>query len=111
MTNDLLAAGLTRAEKNARYVEHVDRAMRKNPRVVVCKFLDFVDNALSLHHSMDAGFITRQATKYAPLEPLFLARFDDRAVLELFGQGVVDEVRRALAGSRLREFAAAAPAS
>ena len=105
MTNDLLPAGLTRAEKNVRYIDHVDQAMRESARVVVGKFVDFADNALSLHHSMDVRFVTRQATKYAPLEPLFLERFDDPAVLELFGHGVIDEMRRALAGSRLREFA------
>jgi (p)ppGpp synthase/HD superfamily hydrolase len=105
MTNDLLPAGLTRAEKNVHYVSHVDHAMRESARVVVCKFVDFADNALSLHHSMDDGFVSRQATKYLPLEDLFNDRFEDEVVLELFGQDVVDNMRRALSASRLKEFA------
>ena len=44
LTNPLNPDGLTRDEKNARYVEHVLSEIG-NPRVFVAKYVDFVDNA------------------------------------------------------------------
>ena len=44
LTNPLSPDGLTREEKNTRYVEHV-LAEIGDPRVFVAKYVDFVDNA------------------------------------------------------------------
>jgi (p)ppGpp synthase/HD superfamily hydrolase len=73
LTNPLLPDGLTRQQKNALYVEHVLAGIL-DPKVFISKFVDFVDNALSLHHSVNLGMAQRLATKYLPLVEPFRAR-------------------------------------
>jgi (p)ppGpp synthase/HD superfamily hydrolase len=73
LTNPLLPDGLTRQQKNALYVEHVLAGIL-DLKVFIAKFVDFVDNALSLHHSVNPGMTQRLATKYLPLVEPFRAR-------------------------------------
>jgi hypothetical protein len=101
LSNPLLPDGLTRARKNEAYIEHVGAS----PQIFVAKFVDFADNALSLHHSMNAGFVKRQATKYGPLVVLFAARLDDADVLAFVGPEAVEDMKAQLAANRLEEFA------
>jgi hypothetical protein len=105
LSNPLLPEGLSRARKNAAYLEHVRDAIA-SPQVFVAKFVDFADNALSLHHSMDRVFVKRQATKYGPLVALFAGRLDDADVLALVGPDVIARMKAHLADNRLEEFAA-----
>lgn len=73
LTNPTLPDGLTREQKNVLYIEHVLAGIA-DPLVFIAKFVDFVDNALSLHHSVNPGMVTRLATKYRPLVEPFRAR-------------------------------------
>ena len=76
LTNPLSPDGLTRDEKNTRYVEHV-LAEIGDPRVFVAKYVNFVDNALSLHHSVNPAMVKRLAAKYLMLVEPFRARLAD----------------------------------
>jgi (p)ppGpp synthase/HD superfamily hydrolase len=107
LSNPLLDDRLSRAAKNEAYVEHVAEAIRSTP-VLVAKFVDFADNALSLHHS-DATYARKQATKYLPLVALFEQRLGDPDVAELVGADAVARMREALDGNRLRELAERRP--
>jgi (p)ppGpp synthase/HD superfamily hydrolase len=104
LSNPLLGEGMSRSAKNAAYVEHVAEAIRSTP-VLVAKFVDFADNALSLHHT-DEAYARKQATKYLPLVALFDARLDDPDVAALVGPDAVAAMREALDGNRLSELAA-----
>ncbi|BDZ50734.1 hypothetical protein GCM10025867_29750 [Frondihabitans sucicola] len=104
LSNPLLDDELSRAAKNRAYVEHVGEAIRSAP-VLVAKFVDFADNALSLHHA-DSAFAQRQAKKYLPLVALFEERLGDPDVTALVGADAVARMREALDGNRLRELAA-----
>lgn len=90
MTNDISVPGLSRAEKHANYVKHVVIAI-EDPRVAIAKFIDFVDNAVGLHHNLQGagtGMVVRLATKYTPLVPIFferLQRDDVRALVSANG--------------------------
>ncbi|MCU1404559.1 MAG: hypothetical protein JWQ43_862 [Glaciihabitans sp.] len=106
LSNPLLPDGLGRAQKNSAYFDHVRSAIA-SPQVFVAKFVDFADNALSLHHSTDRVYVKRQATKYKPLVGLFSARLNDDDVLALVGVDVVRQMRGQLAGNRLAEFSSA----
>ena len=106
LSNPLQKHGLSREQKNAAYVEHVAEAIA-SPHVLVAKFVDFADNALSLHHSADRGYAKRQATKYGPLVPIFAARLEDDDVRILFGADAVSQMKAQLADNRLAEFATA----
>jgi (p)ppGpp synthase/HD superfamily hydrolase len=106
LSNPLLPAGLSRTAKNRAYIDHVRTAI-DSPQVFVAKFVDFADNALSLHHSMDRGFVKRQAIKYRPLVALFAARLGDDDVQKLVGPQVIARMTRQLEGNRLAEFSTA----
>jgi (p)ppGpp synthase/HD superfamily hydrolase len=106
LSNPLLPNGLSRAATNKAYIDHVGIAIA-SPQVFVAKFVDFADNALSLHHSMDRGFVKRQAIKYRPLVALFASRLADADVVELVGPEAVGRMKRQLAGNRLAEFSTA----
>lgn len=103
LSNPLLDDGLSRTAKNRAYVRHVARAAESAP-VLVAKFVDFADNALSLHHADDA-FASRQAKKYLPLVALFDQRLGDDDVRDLVGPDAVARMREALDGNRLGDLA------
>ena len=105
LSNPLHPGGLSRSEKNELYLSHVREAI-ESPQVFVAKFVDFADNALSLHHSPNDDFVKRQATKYEPLVALFAERFRDDDVLALVGAPTVAQMRAQLDENRLEEFAA-----
>jgi (p)ppGpp synthase/HD superfamily hydrolase len=106
LSNPLLPTRMDRSQKNAAYVDHV-RLATESPAVLVAKFVDFADNALSLHHSRDDVFVARQATKYAPLVEIFTQRLDDVDVLALVGASAVERMKEQLAANRLDELSAA----
>jgi (p)ppGpp synthase/HD superfamily hydrolase len=105
LTNPASVAGATRVERNAQYVEHVALVIG-DPFVLLVKFSDFADNALSLHHHTHIdGMTQRLAQKYLPLVPEF-----DRALRMLEARGgsfadVAQQMLRALGKNRLVELA------
>ena len=107
LTNPPTVPGATRAERNARYLDHVAVAVRDD-RVLMVKFSDFADNALSLHHHQHLdGMASRLATKYAPLVPIF-----DRALSDLIFNsaeqqymGAAVKMKAALTKNQLAELA------
>lgn len=103
LSNPLLDDDLPSAAKNAAYVEHVAEAIRSTP-VLVAKFVDFADNALSLHHA-DRSYARKQATKYLPLVELFDRRLSDPDVSALVGPAAVARMREALEGNQLSSLA------
>lgn len=109
VSNPLADRWLTRAEKNQMYVAHV-LAVTAAPDVFLVKFTDFVDNALSLHHTLDTNqaMVQRLATKYLPLLPAFSARLSEPDLAPLVPQSGLGDMRAHLAGGRLAEFAAGA---
>jgi (p)ppGpp synthase/HD superfamily hydrolase len=77
LTNPLTIDEQPGHRRQAEYRRHVVQAVR-DPRVAVCKFADFADNALSLHHTADVSNpdrnTVRRARKYLPLLPVFDTR-------------------------------------
>ena len=105
LTNGLRPDGLTRDEKNARYVEHV-LAEIGDPRVFVAKYVDFVDNALSLHHSVNPAMVKRLATKYLMLVEPFRTRLADPDLLSIVPAAGVQMMLEHLSGNQLEVQAA-----
>lgn len=63
-----------REEKNRIYLEHVKTNVQSNPRALLVKLADFVDNASSLHHTdtpKRREKTARQARKYLPVVQVF----------------------------------------
>lgn len=65
---------------NLRYANHVQDAIRDNAEVFIVKFVDFVDNAVGLHHNVSGlgagvndAMAARLAAKYQPLIHIFEA--------------------------------------
>ena len=105
LTNGLRPDGLTRDEKNALYIEHVLSEIG-DPRVFVAKYVDFVDNALSLHHSVNPAMVKRLATKYLMLVEPFRARLDDQDLLSIVPAAGVQMMLEHLNGNQLEGQAA-----
>lgn len=99
VTNPLHTEGTgpkTREEKHRAYAVNVDSEVAEDPDVFLVKFVDFVDNAGSLHHSLEHEVPKAQvqAQKYLPLieifdrhltthEPAFATRITREAVEEM----------------------------
>lgn len=97
-----------KAERNRLYVEHI-LSVIDDAGVFAVKFSDFVDNALSLHHTFAGGnqkMVPPRAVKYLPLIEPFTARTNDQDVLTMMSEYGVEQMRRHLQGHRLHEFAA-----
>ncbi|WP_082467767.1 HD domain-containing protein [Leifsonia sp. Leaf264] len=111
VTNPELPAGLTRAQKHDAYRTHVVEAIA-DPRVALVKFTDFVDNALSLHHtashSANKDMVARLASKYEPLGDAFIARLFQPDVEAFVPFRGMQEITETLASglARLRTQAA-----
>lgn len=73
VSNPLLSAGVTKAEKVQSYLEHVERTVEMSPEARILKFSDFVDNAGSLHHHYEVGDsgVNYFLDRYAPLLPIY----------------------------------------
>lgn len=71
VSNPPTPAGLSRAQKNELYAEHVTATIT-DPRVFLVKASDFLDNAGSLGDLRDADKRNRLRNKYSPLVPVFL---------------------------------------
>tara|TARA_R110002051_G_scaffold60546_9_gene110888 strand:- start:1539 stop:2327 length:789 start_codon:yes stop_codon:yes gene_type:complete len=85
MTNEISVPGLTRAQKHSAYLEKVVKAI-EDPYVAVAKFIDWVDNAVGLHHNIAGarnGMIKNLAGKYLPLAAAFHQRLDQDDVRAL----------------------------
>ncbi|WIB65356.1 HD domain-containing protein [Curtobacterium sp. MCBD17_040] len=69
VTNPSEIVRLPRAERNAAYVEHVAAVVSGNPRAVLVKAVDFLDNAGSLPDlaGVNPAMAKRLAAKYQPL--------------------------------------------
>lgn len=82
LTNPLTVdnSTLTREERNRVYQLHVVEEINKNPRTLLVKASDFLDNAGSLDralvHPSKLAWATRLAGKYRPLPTEFLSAFD-----------------------------------
>lgn len=75
VTNSPKPAGLSGAEKNRLYADHVEGVLGK-PQVFLVKFSDYVDNAGSVHHIADEGKRERLSQKYLPLVDIFRRSLD-----------------------------------
>lgn len=65
--------GLSKEEKRANYVVHVEEVIFSDVSVFLVKFADFYDNAGSLHHTTgnSKSMTTHLTLKYSPLVPVF----------------------------------------
>jgi hypothetical protein len=68
--------------------------------------VDFVDSALSFHHSINPQMVQRFSTEYVALVDPFAARLLEADRLELLPQSAIDQMRFHLAGGRRVEQAA-----
>ena len=62
-------------DKNQFYFDHVKESIQ-DPDALVIKLSDFVDNAVGLHHTENAGLIRKLSRKYDPLYPVFEEALD-----------------------------------
>jgi len=111
MSNPLLnVSTLTVEEKHAIYFNHVAEAT-KDDEVLICKISDYVDNALSLHHTslaMKPQRLQRLASKYLPLYDLFMTRLEEAENLPVTAEGRAEIITRLHEGQkRLVVFAEA----
>lgn len=108
VTNPLVPAGVkqTREEKHRAYAVNVEAEIAEDPDVYLVKFVDYIDNAGSLHHSLphEIPKAQVQAQKYNPLIPVFqkyLSRHEP-VFVQRFGQAAVDEMRERLRRTGVR---------
>lgn len=68
-------SGMSRAEKNQAYLNHVEQQIMGSQGAMLVKFSDYLDNAGTLKEAQfsDPGRRTKLAEKYAPLAPVFKA--------------------------------------
>ena len=65
---DFRAKEKTHDEKNIEYLDHIKKCLSKNPETYLVKYVDFIDNAGSLHWSTSSGSrIKSLAKKYYPV--------------------------------------------
>lgn len=111
MSNPLLPEGITAEEKNVLYVAHVKTATQDG-EVLITKILDYIDNALSLHHTaagMTSQRLARLARKYLPLHDIFIEHLATAANIPLSSQGKESVVQKLIDGrQQLIDFANAA---
>lgn len=77
LTNPLLVAGLDRAERDARYAEHVGHVIASDPWVAAIKLSDWSTNGLRLEQVDDRARRARLRAKYAPVADRFGALLTD----------------------------------
>lgn len=91
--------------KSGDYVGPVEQSVRKDPRALIVKTSDWLDNAGSLHHT--PKLIPRMTRKYQPLTPVLLEQFDEQYLdVQRLLNGNVDVLRSSVlrAGFRLEFF-------
>lgn len=83
VTNDYVAdndkSKISLAQKHRIYCEHVRKAIRNRPGVILVKLSDFIDNATGLYHNDIPGRedkTRKQAMKYLPVVDVFLEELD-----------------------------------
>jgi hypothetical protein len=92
VTNPAKPHGLSAAQKNEAYRDHVALVVR-DPRAFLVKLSDFIDNAGSLHHVADSETRKRLRDKYVPVVEVFLearAQLRDELNLTVEGQKRLD---------------------
>lgn len=96
VTNDYVAdtdkSRISIAQKNRVYLEHVRKAIRNRPGVILVKLSDFTDNATGLYHNDVPGRedkTRKQAMKYLPVVDVFLEELD-RTELPVSAQTLED---------------------
>lgn len=107
VTNDYVAdtdkSRMSLSEKNRVYLEHVRKAIRNRPGVVLVKLSDFIDNATGLYHNDVPGReekTRKQATKYLPVVDVFLEELN-RTKLPVSTQ-TLDDLKEQLDKTRTR---------
>lgn len=112
MTNPVLAdsSSLSPDEKNAIYVEHVKEAT-SDGKILITKILDYMDNALSLHHTaanMTPQRLSRLARKYLPLHDIFVHKLRTVENIPLTADEITKVITKLEEGrEQLLEFARA----
>lgn len=94
--------GLLTNSKTESYLDHVTRSVQQNPRALLDKTSDWLDNAGSLHHTPKLA--PRRCKKYRPLTAVFLEEWDRQYEdLQLLLNGNYDVIRSSIlrAGFRL----------
>lgn len=89
----------------ANYLEHVTAAVTADPRALLVKISDWIDNAGSLHHSPTVP--ERLVRKYHPMTEVFLGALDQsRNATDHLLQGNSDELEKKVVrvGDRLVEL-------
>ena len=109
MSNPILnLKEISNVEKNKIYFDHVESATY-DAEVLICKISDYIDNALSLHHTakgMQPERLQRLANKYLPLHDLFIERLNNSTDLPVSEKGLADILFRLKDGhKRLIQFA------
>lgn len=96
VTNNYVAdtdkSRMSLSEKHRIYCEHVRKAIRNRPGVLLVKLSDFIDNATGLYHNDIPGRedkTRKQAMKYLPVVDVFLEELD-RTKLPVSEQTVED---------------------
>lgn len=92
VSNPISPPGLTKTERVKRYQRHVEHIVDFDPRSMLIKISDFIDNAGSLHHhyEYDDKSVAYFLDRYEPLIPVYYAgvvsvedpKFDSAAVLD-----------------------------
>lgn len=88
-----VSASMTQEEKNVEYKDHLVKEIVDNPRALLVKYSDFMDNAGGLHHNDIPGReirIRNMASKYQPCVPVFIQEFEKH-------NPYVDDAARAIA--------------
>ncbi len=107
VTNPTLPTDLTKQERNHAYLLHVTDVIQ-DPKVFLVKFSDWVDNAVGLYHTEGAEMVTRLASKYLPLVPVFTSAYaQHRDNLNVSKKGLIQiENHLRLGNKRLQALAA-----
>lgn len=89
---------MSQEEKHSAYQKQVKAEIDSSPTILLVKLMDYMDNAGSLHHSLEDELprARRQADKYLPLAQSFCDSIDKHGDVLERDQGMGSETREAL---------------
>lgn len=81
------------------YLQHVSAAVRRDPKILLVKVADFIDNAGSLHHNYPSKRRQNRAKKYLRLSPVLeqVVQMQAKEVDALLRPGAAAELQHTLA--------------